>query len=191
MTRVYDNVGGLRGLPVSEWSAEVHRLLDGAVETVNAMGEADADRDPLPTLSLIAHQPRLLGPFLGWAAALALEGALQPRHAEILALRVSLLAGSEFEWREHSGYGRLAGLTDADFERIERGPSASEWNDAERALLQAAEDLDTQHVIAPSTVAELGAHFSSAQIVEAILVCGQYRMLSTLANTAGIDDHIS
>ena len=180
----------LRGLPTSEWNPEVHALLDGAVQTVNAMGAADADRDPLPTLSLIAHQPRLLGPFLGWAAALAIDGVLDPRHAEILALRVSVLAGSEFEWREHSGYGRLAGLTDADFDRIEIGPSASEWNDAERALLQAADELDAQHTITPATYAVLAATFSPAQIVEAILVCGQYRMLSTLANTGGVDDDL-
>lgn len=180
----------LRGLPTVEWSADVHALLDGAVQTVNAMGDADADRDPLPTLSLIAHQPRLIGPFLGWAAALALDGVLDPRHAEILALRVSIVAGSEFEWREHSGYGRLAGLTDADFERIKIGPSAPEWNDAERALLQAADELDAQHVITGATYAALAKAFTAAQIVEAVLVCGQYRMLSTLANTGGVDDDL-
>jgi hypothetical protein len=30
-------------------------------------------------LSVLAHQPALLGPFLGWAAALALQGPLAKR----------------------------------------------------------------------------------------------------------------
>ena len=63
-------------------------------------------------MSVLARQPDLLAPFLGWAAALALNGVVPKRDHEIVALRVAWNCRSEFEWGEHAEYARAAGLTD-------------------------------------------------------------------------------
>ena len=55
---------------------------------------APPGRDPARTMAVLARQPDLLSPFLGWAAALALSGVLPQRDHELLALRVASNCGS-------------------------------------------------------------------------------------------------
>ena len=66
------------------------------------------DGEPLLTIAVLAHHPPLVGPFLGWAAALALQGALSTRDHELLALRTARLCDSDFEWEEHVRYAEDA-----------------------------------------------------------------------------------
>jgi hypothetical protein len=54
------------------------------------------DGRTLGTIAGLAHRPALLGPFLAWAAALALDRVLSARHHELLALRTSHRCRSAF-----------------------------------------------------------------------------------------------
>ena len=72
---------------------------------------AKPDREPPRTMAVLARQPDLLAPFLGWAAALALHGTLSPRDHEMVALRVARNCGSDFEWGEHAEFALAAGLS--------------------------------------------------------------------------------
>ena len=67
---------------------------------------APPGREPARTMAVLARQPDLLSPFLGWAAALALNGVLPNRDHELLALRAASNCHSEFEWVEHAEYAR-------------------------------------------------------------------------------------
>src|SRR5258705_2564967 len=73
---------------------------------------APPGREPARTMAVLARQPDLLAPFLGWAAALALNGVLSQRHHELLALRSARNCRSAFEWVEHVEYARATDLTD-------------------------------------------------------------------------------
>jgi NAD(P)-dependent dehydrogenase (short-subunit alcohol dehydrogenase family)/alkylhydroperoxidase family enzyme len=160
----------------------VRALLDDAVARVGAVA------NPLPTLSLIAHQEALLEPFLVWARAIGLGATLPRRTAELVALRTAFLCRSFFEWHEHSGYARAYGLTADEIAAVATGPDAPGWDEADRAALRAADDLHAQATVSDATWAALVAHFAPADIVELVLVAGQYRMLSGLANAAGVDE---
>ncbi len=68
----------LRPLDPIEWSEEVRRLLGGTLEGVETL-EGSTRREkprPLNILLTIAHHPQLLGPFLAFAATLAIRGVL-------------------------------------------------------------------------------------------------------------------
>jgi 4-carboxymuconolactone decarboxylase len=175
------------GVPRGDWSDEVRALLLGTVDRVHAMeGEHGAeDREPLAILPVIAQQPRLLGPFLGWAAAIALEGALARRDHELLALRTASNCDSPFEWVHHVRYALAAGLTE---EEVERVPTAGYdgWGDRDATLLRVADELHGEMRIGDETWAALVAAFDAAALVEVALVVGQYTMLSMLANVAGL-----
>ncbi len=138
------------------------------------------------TIVALAHSERLLAPFLGWAAALALDGQLDKRQHEILALRTAQNCGSEFEWVEHARFARAAGLTDDEIDRIAVGADGG-WSRAEQLLIIATDELHRDSTICLATWSELAAHYSSAQLVEAIFVVGQYTMLSMVANVADAD----
>jgi 4-carboxymuconolactone decarboxylase len=103
--------------------------------------------EPPPTISVLAHQPALLEPFLTWAAALALEGVLPRRDHEILALRSAWRFRSSFEWDEHVRYAHDAGLNDDEIEQIKTEAGDYAWMAHEVALVQAADELHTDHLI--------------------------------------------
>lgn len=133
------------------------------------------------TITALAHREPLLGPFLGWAAALALEGALPKRDHEILALRTAHNCGSDFEWTEHSAFARAAGLTDHEIDCLASGSDPG-WTRREQLLVVAADELHHDAAIGSSTWEALTEVAAIEELVEAVYVVGQYTMLSMVAN---------
>jgi 4-carboxymuconolactone decarboxylase len=147
---------------------------------------APPGREPARTMAVLARQPDLLSPFLGWAAALALNGVLSHRDHELLALRAAWNCGSEFEWVEHVEYARAAGLTEDEIAGIAQSIGGGSWTAAERALLSAADELHADRDISDATWVVLAEHYDAAALVEILFVVGQYTLLSMVANAAGI-----
>ena len=97
-----------------QWSDETRVLFRGTLDKVAEMeGRAEAREEPKPLniLRTIAHHPRLLQPFLGFAATLAIGGVLGRRESELLALRTAWNCRSSFEWGHHVRYAEAAGLS--------------------------------------------------------------------------------
>ncbi len=147
---------------------------------------APPGRAPARTMAILARQPDLLAPFLGWAAALALQGVLSPRDHELIALRVAAQCGSGFEWVEHVEYARAASLTDDEIARVAKPLDDGTWTETERALLCAADELTTDYDVTDATWAILSRHYGQSELVEILFVVGQYTMLSMVANGAGL-----
>jgi alkylhydroperoxidase family enzyme len=142
--------------------------------------------EPPITITALAHREPLLGPFLGWAAALALQGVLPKREHELLALRAAHNCGSAFEWTEHAAFARAAGLTDHEIACVASGEDPG-WTRRERLLVTAADELHRDTTIGASTWAALTDLATVDELVEAIYVVGQYTMLSMVANVAEAD----
>jgi 4-carboxymuconolactone decarboxylase len=140
---------------------------------------------PPPTISVLAHQPALLGPFITWAAALALQGALPRRDHEILALRTAWLLGSTFEWNEHVGFAQDVGLTHDEIEQIKADAGDHDWMPHEATLVRATDELLTDHDISDDAWNSLAAYYVPAALIEIPYVVGQYAMLSMVANVIG------
>jgi alkylhydroperoxidase family enzyme len=178
------------GLRPAECGDDVRQLLEatvGPVTTLQGRPGGDAEPRPLNILTVIAHQPHLLGPFLGWASTLALNGVVARRDHELLALRTAVNCQSDFEWGHHVVYGRAAGLTEADLGRIVAGPDAPGWDDHDERLLLTADELHREATISDTTWAYLAARYPPGALVEIPLIVGQYTMLSMLANAAGVE----
>jgi alkylhydroperoxidase family enzyme len=138
-------------------------------------------------MAVLAYSPDLLAPFLGWAAALALNGVLSNRDHELLALRVASNCKSEFEWVEHVEYARAAGLTEEEITAAAEPTDEFTWTDAQRALLQAADELHKHQHVKDKSWAHLASHYDRPALVEILFIVGQYTMLSMVANAAGLD----
>ena len=145
---------------------------------------APPGREPARTMAVLARQPDLLAPFLGWAAALALHGVLPKRDHEILALRAAYNCGSDFEWGEHAEYARGAGLTDDEIVAVAADQGGRPPHEA--ALIRAADELHADATVSDGTWTELAAHYDPPQLVELLFVVGQYTMLSMVANAAAV-----
>jgi alkylhydroperoxidase family enzyme len=143
------------------------------------------ENKPLNILGTIAHHPNLLGPFLGFAATLAMRGVLSRRHSELLALRAAWNCRSPFEWGHHVLYARAAGMSDEEIARV-AADTQSGWTEEERDLLTAADELHTRQDLSEQTWQRLRERFSDAQLVEIPFVVGHYTMLSMVANATGV-----
>jgi 4-carboxymuconolactone decarboxylase len=149
---------------------------------------APPGRAPAATMAVLGRQPDLLGPFLGWAAALALNGVLSKRHHELLALRAAWNCRSGFEWIEHVEYARATDLTDDEIAAVARPVNDDDgWSPLERSLLRAADELHARTDISDPTWNVLAESLEPPALVELLFVVGQYTMLSMVANTAGIE----
>jgi 4-carboxymuconolactone decarboxylase len=169
-----------------EWSDEVRQVLGASLRRVGEFEAGATSPRPLNILMTMAHQPQLLAPFLGFAAALATRGLLPRRESELLALRTAWNCQSAFEWGHHVVYARAAGLQDAEIEAIALAPVDERWSAGERALLRAADELHDTQNIADTTWRQLSEHWDSGQLVEITFVVGNYTMLSMLANATGV-----
>ncbi len=176
----------LAPLPEAEWSAETRALLAGTLPQVSSLTGAPAPQPrPLPILTVIAHHPTLLGPFLEFAGALARRGVLARRESEVLALRAAWRSQSRFEWGHHAQFARAAGMSDAEIARV------AEWGDAalpprELLLLRAADELHASQRLSDATWASLRSEFTDAQLVEIPFLVGEYTMLSMVAEGLGV-----
>lgn len=181
----------LRTTAPSDWSDETRAILAPTVANVAGLeeggGEAAPTAKPLNILATIAHHPTLLRPFLEFSAALAVRGVLARRDSELLALRAAWNARSDFEWGHHVRYAQSAGLSELEISRVVEGADADGWSDGEVALLRAADELHADDCIGDATWRQLSRHFDEAQLVEIPFVVGQYRMLSGVARSLGVE----
>lgn len=134
----------------------------------------------------LAHSPKGYRKFMGWGGyILSDHNSLKPRERELVILRAGYNWKSGYEWAQHARIGKECGLTDAEIERIKEGPGAQGWSAADRALLQATDELTSDAFITDETWAAL-SDFSERQRMDLILTVGQYTMVSMLLNSCGV-----
>lgn len=165
--------------PLSEaqWSADQRRLLEPIKRDgrfYNVMG------------TLCRHFPAAKK-FWVWANhVMGDTSTIGARERELLILRVGWLCDAEYEWGQHRIFGREAGLSDTEIERIKRGPEASGWCAFDRALLQAADELHHHSRISDKTWSALSAAYNDQQMMDVVFAVGQYHLVSMALNSFGV-----
>jgi len=181
----------LKPLEPGEWDERTRALLGGTLGPVadleeEAQSEEAGTKGPLNILRTIAHHPRLLEPFLAFAATLAVGGVLPRRDSELLALRAAWNCRSAFEWAHHVLYARAAGLTEEEILGLSKAADAHPWEARDRALLDAADELHGGQDVSDATWERLAGYLDEAQLLEVPFVVGNYTMLSMVANATAV-----
>lgn len=99
------------------------------------------------------------------------------REVEILILRTGWNRQSDYEWGQHAAIGRQAGITEDELIAIAKGPDEGGWSAKERNLLVAADELFANSEISDGTWTALTADFSENQLMDIIMVVGQYSLV--------------
>ena len=144
----------------------------------------DAMRPP-NAITTFMHHPALTGPWLSYNAQLLQRPALDPRHRELVVLRVAWRAAAEYEWVQHIRLATRYGITAEEIEAVTRGPSA-EWSALEAALLTATDELLEEFRVSDETWKQLSAHFDVKQMLEFLFVVGTYTTLAMAFNSLGV-----
>jgi alkylhydroperoxidase family enzyme len=113
------------------------------------------------------------------------RSTLSPRQRELLLMRIGVLCRSEYEYAAHHRVGRRAGMTDADVDRILRGPGSGA-DPIDDALLRATDELHERDMISAETWKTLAGVFDTRQLFDVMIAVGAYRSTSMLINTAGV-----
>jgi len=124
---------------------------------------------------MMSHSPALMIAYSKLGSHLLLKGALDPLLREAVILRVGQLCGSDYEWHQHVSVARAIGMPEALLSAIEAGSYDALPDDLQLGV-RVAEELHRDHVVSPTTFAEVRARFSDEQIVELMLLPGFYTM---------------
>ena len=113
------------------------------------------------------------------------NATIPERHRELLILRTAWLSRGDYIWGRHDVIGKEAGLTAEEISRVTAGPEASGWDDFERALLEAADQLHASRFISDSTWNVLAERYTDDELRQVVMVVGNYTQLAMFQNTLG------
>lgn len=108
---------------------------------------------------------------------LELQGAnarLDLRDRKLAILRTGWLCQAPYEFGEHVNQAGRAGFTSEEIDRIVTGSTAPGWNEHERAILRAVEELHADAMVSDPTWATLTERLDEAQRVELLVLVGQF-----------------
>jgi 4-carboxymuconolactone decarboxylase len=134
----------------------------------------------------LVRYPDLYRAFMKFGGHILGASSLDARSRELLILRAGHLSKCAYEVHQHNRIGKLAGLNDAELERIAVGPSAPEWTPRDRRLLQAADELHAHQFISDATYAALAKDWNEKQLMDLVFTVGQYTMVSMFLSTFGV-----
>jgi alkylhydroperoxidase family enzyme len=114
--------------------------------------------------------------------ALTGKAALPVRLRELVILRTGWLCQAPFEWGEHVKKAKDAGISTAEIQQLIVGSTAPGWNDLERALLSAVEQLHESAMIDDATWHVLEQTLSPEELIELPILVGQFTTVGYFQN---------
>jgi alkylhydroperoxidase family enzyme len=146
---------------------------------------------PMGTLHIfrtLAVHPKLFRSWLPFGGRLLQGSTLSPRVRELTILRTAALCGSDYEWGQHVGIGRDAGLSDDEILRCAVPTEPGEWEPEDLAVLTATEELVDGHRMSDATwdaLVRLG--WTDQQLIELTMLAGHYAMLAGMLRSVGVE----
>jgi alkylhydroperoxidase family enzyme len=129
---------------------------------------------------LLANADTVFAPYMRYGLALLRDTTLDPVVREQAILRVAALTpGAEYEWVQHEAIGRAAGMTDEQIAACRAG--------GDDLVLRFTEEVVREATPSDATFAAMSERFGAQQIIELLLVIGQYMGLARVMATARID----
>jgi len=137
-------------------------------------------------VATFAHHRELSDRFAPLFDLILNHGITPRRQRELVILRTGWNCGSEYEFGQHTLFGRDAGLSYAEIAATTRPLSTHPWPEEDRLLLQMADDLYVDTCVTDATWKQLAARWAPAEILEfaASVLC--YVAVAGIINTFGI-----
>ena len=114
------------------------------------------------------------------------QSRLTPYDRELLILRMGWNNQSVYEWAKHVGSVGRARDHGLDPRWIAQGEDATGWDDTERALIRAANEMYRDAMIFEQTWQELAQRYTTHQMMSIVATAARYRMVSMTLNAFGV-----
>jgi alkylhydroperoxidase family enzyme len=144
---------------------------------------------PLNVFRMAANAETAFRPWLAFGGALLSSLELDPRVRELAILRVARLSGAEYEWVQHVPIALAVGASEDQIGAVDRGELEHDsLGEAARAALGFTTEVVRDVRASDESLAALAAAgLSPREVVELLLVIGQYMLVARVAETAGIE----
>jgi alkylhydroperoxidase family enzyme len=144
---------------------------------------------PLNIFRMLAHADTAFRPWLRWGAALLGDLQLDPLLRELAILRVARLTPhAEYEWVQHVPIAKSVGGSDDQIAALERDqPEAQCFSPLERAVLRFTTEVVRDARAADDTLDALKQSLSPREIVELLMVIGNYMMIARVMATTDME----
>lgn len=201
----------IQPLQVDELTDDLLKIIDRMIQVNSALGSRDQEMltDLMDTRTIgtssdddwtkLANLPEIVRTMLRHpdlfvrqtdiGIQLLGEGTLPARDRELAILRIGWLCKAPYEWGEHVHIAKKAGITSEEIERITHGSAAAGWDEHERAILQATEELYENSIISDVTWNILAKRFDDKQLIELPILIGQYQTVAYYQNSLRLRLH--
>lgn len=130
----------------------------------------------------LGRQRSLFRAWLWYSSRMMPGGKLPRRETELVILRIATNRECAYEYAHHARIGRKVGVTKDELANI--GDAGwSGWSVRERAVFAAVDELGRAKDIADATWVELAMHLDEVELIELLLLSGQYESLATTLMT--------
>jgi 4-carboxymuconolactone decarboxylase len=142
---------------------------------------------PLNVFRTMAHADTAFRPWLRWAGTLL--GELDPVLRELAILHVARLTPhAEYEWVQHVPIALAVGVTQEQVDALEHGdPQAASFTELQYAVLRFTREVVRDARASDEAFDAVRAALSPREIVELLMVIGQYMMLARVMATVDME----
>jgi 4-carboxymuconolactone decarboxylase len=175
-------------LPTDQWDDDVRAGI-AALRPAGATHELRQSKGGprgINILGTLAQYPAMMEKYHTFAGHILYLNSLEPRHRELLILRVAVLGGVAYEWHQHVYIARELGVTDDELERIAQGADAAGWSKFEAALMRAVDELVVNAEMSDETWDVLACELDRHQLMDLVFTVGNYYLLAMAFLSFGV-----
>ncbi len=143
---------------------------------------------PINIFRMTANASTAFRPWLAFGGALLSSLELDARLRELVILHVGRLSEAEYEWVQHVPIALAVGASEEDVAAVERGElDAPCLGPAVSAALRFTGEVVHDVRASDAAFSELREHLSPREVIELLLVIGQYMTVARIALNADIE----
>lgn len=138
-------------------------------------------------LNTLGQHPDLAKPFLTFNRYLLMSSTLPVRLRQIAIMRVCWIRKARYMWASHLRTSLRNGLSGEEFEPVKVGQNSPYWNEQERAILQATDQLIETSDLDDITWNSLTDILDRHQIMDFLFTVGTYVQLAMVLNAIRVE----
>ena len=165
----------MKPLAIDHWDKSLQHVID------------DMQGDPINIHRLMANHPDLLRAWWPYRMYTVKGGDLDQRDCELVILRVAVLTETWYEWAAHVDRGLVAGLSRVEIERVLTGPASRDWDERDRLILLAVDELYSQRKLSAETLEQLATYLTEKRILDIVSLQGVYVSLACMLRTWNVE----
>ncbi|HEY6418126.1 MAG TPA: carboxymuconolactone decarboxylase family protein [Candidatus Binataceae bacterium] len=173
-------MGRLRQVSLADASPEIRELYKGLFGDRDPVAQpGTATGTPGDYWTTFALVPDLLMQARNSLGALMTPGPARKLPAplrELAILRTGIVGDSRFEYSQHLKVARMVGVAADKLADIKGWALSDKFTPAERAVMQATDEIVGRNLVEDESFAALKNHLSDEQILELFYVIGLWRM---------------